>query len=222
MATAEPWTGRLEPLLLVDGVAAPERPLPRSGPDDESVPRPGRAAGAGRVPRPGRAGGGRPDPVDEPDLGARPPAQALAAVRPRGLRVRGPGDRHPRPHGFPRDRHGRADSPELARRSAEAGHRTRSILEAANPALEVLVTGGVHLADPIVPGLQDELGIGLLAEALVRAGRLRAAPGQIPIFVVRGEVALLGVAEGCARSPRPPAPWPRRPAVAGTEQGEAG
>jgi glucokinase len=72
--------------------------------------------------------------------------------------------------------------------------------EAANLALKVLATGGVYLAGGIVQRLRERIPGSPFLEALRRSGRLRSTLERVPIGVVRGDVALLGVAsEGLNR-----------------------
>lgn len=120
---------------------------------------------------------------------------------------------------FLREQRGMAESPELARRLAATDDPTRPIVqaavgadpdplaratltlflgilggEAANLALRVLATGGVYLAGGIAQALEGELATAPFLDAFVRAGRLSGLLEQVPVFLVQGEVALLGVA----------------------------
>ncbi len=66
--------------------------------------------------------------------------------------------------------------------------------EAANLALKVLATGGVYLAGGIAQALRRELATAPFLDAFVRAGRFSAMLERVPVFVVTGDVALLGAA----------------------------
>jgi glucokinase len=126
----------------------------------------------------------------------------------------------PNLYAFLRDRKGIPESPQLAELLAgtEDQDRTRPIVqaaldenapdllatatvelflgilggEAANLALKVLGTGGVYLAGGIAQALRDKLGRGPFVDAFGAGGRFSAMLEQIPVYVVIGEVALLG------------------------------
>ncbi len=66
--------------------------------------------------------------------------------------------------------------------------------ESANLALKVLATGGIYLAGGIAQRLRDHIPTSGFLEALRRSGRFRSTLERVPIAIVRGEVALLGVA----------------------------
>jgi glucokinase len=126
----------------------------------------------------------------------------------------------PNVYEFLRDERGMAESPALAARLGLAGDRTAPIIEAgidaaspdplaratvdlflqvlgteaANLALKVLATGGIYLAGGIAQRLRERLPASGFLEALRRSGRFRATLERVPVAVVRGEVALLGVA----------------------------
>jgi glucokinase len=126
----------------------------------------------------------------------------------------------PNVYEFLRDGRGMAESPALAACLASVEDRTHPIIEAAlepsspdplaratvdlflqvlgteaaNLALKVLATGGIYLAGGIAQRLSDRLLASGFLEALRRSGRFRATLERVPIAVVKGEVALLGVA----------------------------
>jgi glucokinase len=125
----------------------------------------------------------------------------------------------PNIYDFLRDHESMAESPEVARRLAATDDRARPIIEAAiggdpdplaratvmlflrilgteaaNLALKVVATGGVYLAGGIAQALHAELGAGPFVDAFVRAGRFSALLEQVPVFLVTGDVALLGAA----------------------------
>lgn len=125
----------------------------------------------------------------------------------------------PNVYEFLRDERGMAESPDLARRLAETDDRTYPIVQAAlggspdplaratvtlflrilggeagNLTLKVLATGGVYLAGGIAQALRAELASDAFLDAFVRAGRFRAMLERVPVFVVKGEVAVLGAA----------------------------
>jgi glucokinase len=126
----------------------------------------------------------------------------------------------PNVYEFLRDGQGHAESAALAARLAGAGDRTYPIIEAAmdpqtpdplaratvdlflqvlgteaaNLALKVLATGGIYLAGGIAQRLCERLPESGFLEALRRSGRFRSTLERVPIAIVRGEVALLGVA----------------------------
>lgn len=121
---------------------------------------------------------------------------------------------------FLREGRGMAESETLAAQVSSTEDRTRPILqaaldpsdpdplaqatlsmflgilgtEAANLALKVLGTGGVYLAGGIAQAVARVLPGGPFVEAFTRAGRFTAMLERIPVSVVKGEVALLGVA----------------------------
>lgn len=66
--------------------------------------------------------------------------------------------------------------------------------ESANLALKVLATGGIYLAGGIAQRLRDHIPTSGFLEALRRSGRFRSTLERVPIAIVKGEVALLGVA----------------------------
>jgi len=66
--------------------------------------------------------------------------------------------------------------------------------ESANLALKVLATGGIYLAGGIAQRLRDHIPASGFLEALRRSGRFRSTLERVPIAIVKGEVALLGVA----------------------------
>jgi len=66
--------------------------------------------------------------------------------------------------------------------------------EAANLALKVLATGGVYLAGGIAQRLHDSLPASGFLEALRRSGRFRSTLERVPVAIIKGDVALLGVA----------------------------
>ena len=125
----------------------------------------------------------------------------------------------PNVYEFLRDERGMAESSDLARRLAETDDRTYPIVQAAlggdpdplaratvtlflrilggeagNLTLKVLATGGVYLAGGIAQALSSELASDAFLAAFVNAGRFGAMLERVPVYVVRGEVALLGVA----------------------------
>jgi glucokinase len=126
----------------------------------------------------------------------------------------------PNLYAFLRDQRGIAESPDLAGLLAETDDPTRPILQAAleetapdplaratlelflrilgaeasNLALKVLSTGGVYLAGGIAQALRAELATAPFVDAFVSAGRFSAMLEQVPVYVVVGEVALLGAA----------------------------
>jgi glucokinase len=126
----------------------------------------------------------------------------------------------PNVYEFLRDGTGMTESAALAARLDGAGDRTHPIIEAgidpaspdplaratvdlflqvlgteaANLALKVLATGGIYLAGGIAQRLRRRLPASGFLEALRRSGRFRSTLERVPIAVVRGEVALLGVA----------------------------
>jgi len=71
--------------------------------------------------------------------------------------------------------------------------------EAGNLALKVLATGGVYLAGGIAQALRDHLASGPFIEALVSHGRFRPLLERVPVYVIMGEVALLGAASAGLR-----------------------
>jgi len=81
--------------------------------------------------------------------------------------------------------------------------------EAANLALKVLATGGIYLAGGLAQRLRARLPHSAFLDALRTSGRFRSTMERVPISVVRGDVALLGVASeglrlaeaGLARAP---------------------
>jgi glucokinase len=135
---------------------------------------------------------------------------------------------------FLRDRRGIAESPRLAATLSGAGDRTHPIIEAAldpaapdplaqatvelflhvlgteaaNLALKVLATGGIYLAGGIAKRLRDHIPASGFLEALRRSGRFRSTLERVPIAIVRGEVALLGVAREGLRLLGPLTPEP--------------
>jgi glucokinase len=66
--------------------------------------------------------------------------------------------------------------------------------EAANLALKVLATGGIYLAGGLAQRLRDRLPASGFLEAMRRSGRFRSTLERVPIAIVKGDVALLGVA----------------------------
>lgn len=126
----------------------------------------------------------------------------------------------PNVYEFLRDVRGIPESPGLAAALASDEDRTRHIIdaatdpaspdplaeatvelflhtlgtEAANLALKVLATGGIYLAGGIAQRLQDRLPSCGFLEAMRRSGRFRSTLERVPIAIVKGEVALLGVA----------------------------
>jgi glucokinase len=132
----------------------------------------------------------------------------------------------PNAYEFLRDRRGLAESPRLASALTGAKDPTHLIIEAAadpvtpdpladatvdlflhilgteaaNLALKVLATGGIYLAGGIAQRLRGRLPGSAFLDALRRSGRFRSTLERVPIAIVRGEVALLGVAsEGLRR-----------------------
>jgi glucokinase len=121
---------------------------------------------------------------------------------------------------FLRDRKGLAESERLAGELAGSEDRTRPILtaamdpgrddelarrtvelflqilggEAGNLALKVLATGGVYLAGGIAQALAGALAAPPFLDAFTNAGRLTEMLERVPVYVVKGEVALLGAA----------------------------
>ena len=121
---------------------------------------------------------------------------------------------------FLRDRGEGPESPELAARLAAADDRTPLILEAAldpggkdrlcaatldlfvsilgaeagNLALKALATGGVYLAGGIPPRILPALERGRFMDAFRRKGRFADLLGRVPVHVIVGDAALLGVA----------------------------
>jgi glucokinase len=121
---------------------------------------------------------------------------------------------------FLRDRKGLAESEQLAAELAGTDDRTRPILtagmdpsrddelaqgtvelflrilggEAGNLALKVLATGGVYLAGGIAQALAGVLAAPPFLDAFTNAGRLTETLERVPVYVVKGEVALLGAA----------------------------
>jgi glucokinase len=72
--------------------------------------------------------------------------------------------------------------------------------EAANLALKVLATGGIYLAGGIAQRLGRFLPGSRFTEGLMRSGRFRSLLEQIPVYLVKGDLALIGVAvEGLRR-----------------------
>jgi glucokinase len=125
----------------------------------------------------------------------------------------------PNLYDFLRDERGVPESERLAEQLAATHDRTRPIVqaalapepdpladatlalflgilgtEAANLALKVLALGGVYLAGGIAQALRDVLGTPPFVGAFTKAGRFRAMLERIPVHVVMGDVALLGVA----------------------------
>jgi len=127
---------------------------------------------------------------------------------------------------FLRDHEGMTESPELGRGPAPGEDRTRPILEAAlrdrdpdplaratvtlllrilgaeaaNLALKVLATGGVYLAGGIAQALRGDLGSAPFLDAFMSGGRFSGMLERVPVFVIMGEVALLGASsEGLRR-----------------------
>jgi len=66
--------------------------------------------------------------------------------------------------------------------------------EAANLALKVLATGGIYLAGGIAQRLHDSLPTSGFLHALRSSGRFRSTLERVPIAIVKGDVALVGVA----------------------------
>jgi glucokinase len=120
---------------------------------------------------------------------------------------------------FLRDERGIEESPHLSEALAAAEDRTHHIVaaagdpspdplahatvelflhvlgaEAANLALKVLATGGIYLAGGLAQRLRDRLPHSAFLEALLASGRFRSTMERVPVAVVRGEVAMLGVA----------------------------
>jgi glucokinase len=126
----------------------------------------------------------------------------------------------PNLYDFLRDRRGMAETPRLASQLASTEDRTRPILQAAldsaqpdllaretlslflrilgtegaNLALKVLATGGLYLAGGIAQVLRDALRTPPFLDASTRAGRFSAMLEGVPVYVIMGEVALLGAA----------------------------
>lgn len=126
----------------------------------------------------------------------------------------------PNVYEFLRDERGMAESPGLAACLGGVEDRTHPIIEAAldpsapdplaratvdlflqvlgteaaNLALKVLATGGIYLAGGIAQRLRERLPASGFLDALRRSGRFRSTLERVPIAVVTGEVALLGVA----------------------------
>jgi glucokinase len=126
----------------------------------------------------------------------------------------------PNVYEFLRDARGLAESPALADCLRKVEDRTHPIIEAAldpvspdplaratvdlflqvlgteaaNLALKVLATGGIYLAGGIAQRLRERVPASGFLESLRRSGRFRATLERVPIAVVKGEVALLGVA----------------------------
>lgn len=129
---------------------------------------------------------------------------------------------------FLRERGGIPESLALAAALASAEERTRVIVEAAtaaqpdplaeatvqlflhalgteaaNLALKVLATGGIYLAGGLVQRLRDEIPASGFREAMLSSGRFRTMMERVPVAIVKGEVALLGVASEGLRLLRP-------------------
>ncbi|HYY73257.1 MAG TPA: glucokinase, partial [Solirubrobacterales bacterium] len=144
----------------------------------------------------------------------------------------------PNVYDFLRDERGMAESPDLARCLAGTKDRTGPIVQAAlgndpdplaratvtlflrilggeagNLTLKVLATGGVYLAGGIAQALHAELASPAFVDAFVRAGRFTPLLERVPVFVVKGDVALLGVASEGLRL---------LASTAGSSRGEAG
>jgi glucokinase len=126
----------------------------------------------------------------------------------------------PHLYDFLRDRDQVPETPALAKRLAAADDRTPLILEAAldpnrsdllcaatlglfisilgaeagNLALKTLATGGVYLAGGIPPRILPALDSDRFMEAFRRKGRFADLLGRIPVHVIVGDAALLGVA----------------------------
>jgi glucokinase len=121
---------------------------------------------------------------------------------------------------FLRDHRGMPESPRLASELVQTEDRTRPILqaaldpsvddpladatmdlflhilgtEAANTSLKFLATGGLYMAGGIAQVLRERLGTPVFLDAFVKAGRFTKMLEQVPVYVIMGEVALLGAA----------------------------
>jgi glucokinase len=121
---------------------------------------------------------------------------------------------------FLRDHRGLPESPRLASELAQTEDRTRPILqaaidpadddalagatldlflhilgtEAANLCLKFLATGGLYMAGGIAQVLREKLRTPVFLDAFVRTGRFTTMMKQLPVYVIMGEVALLGAA----------------------------
>jgi glucokinase len=126
----------------------------------------------------------------------------------------------PNAYEFLRDQRGMAESPRLAAALSGVADRTHLIIDAAadsttpdpladatvelflqvlgtetaNLALKVLATGGIYLAGGIAQRLRDRLPGSAFLDAVRRSGRFQSTLERVPIAIVKGEVALLGVA----------------------------
>jgi len=121
---------------------------------------------------------------------------------------------------FLRDHRGMPESPRLASELVQTEDRTRPILqaaldpsvddpladatmdlflhilgtEAANISLKFLATGGLYMAGGIAQVLRERLRTPVFLDAFVKAGRFTKMLEQVPVYVIMGEVALLGAA----------------------------
>ncbi|MDQ6792699.1 MAG: glucokinase [Candidatus Dormibacteraeota bacterium] len=121
---------------------------------------------------------------------------------------------------FLRDHRGIPESPRLASELLQTEDRTRPILqaaldpsvddpladatmdlflhilgtEAANISLKFLATGGLYMAGGIAQVLRERLRMPVFLDAFVKAGRFTKMLEQVPVYVIMGEVALLGAA----------------------------
>ena len=126
----------------------------------------------------------------------------------------------PNLYGFLRDHRGLPESSRLASELSQTEDRTRPILqaaldpagddelaratldlflhilgtEAANLCLKFLATGGLYMAGGIAQVLREKLRTPVFLDAFIKAGRFTTMMEKLPVYVIMGEVALLGAA----------------------------